>query len=88
MEKVQWNSINKKQNCLKYSKNDKSSTLPRSYTPNIKIIRSLQNCNIIVFIIQAVGTNDLGFKNSVKYYVDDNVHKEKSKYFINLLNYM
>ena len=29
MEKVQWNSIDKKQNGLKYSKNDKSSTLPR-----------------------------------------------------------
>ena len=28
MEKVQFNSINKKQNGLKYSKNDKSSTLP------------------------------------------------------------
>ena len=29
MEKVQWNSIDKKQNGLKYSKNDKSSTHPR-----------------------------------------------------------
>ena len=29
MEKVQWNWINKQQNWLKYSKNDKSSTLPR-----------------------------------------------------------
>ena len=29
MEKVLWNSIDKKQNRLKYSKNDKSSTLPR-----------------------------------------------------------
>ena len=29
MEKVQWSSIDKKQNGLKYSKNDKSSTLPR-----------------------------------------------------------
>ena len=29
MEKVQWNSIDKKHNGLKYSKNDKSSTLPR-----------------------------------------------------------
>ena len=29
MEKVQWNSIDKKQNGLKYSKKDKSSTLPR-----------------------------------------------------------
>ena len=28
MEKVQWNSIDKTQNGLKYSKNDKSSTLP------------------------------------------------------------
>ena len=28
MEKVQWNSIDKKQNGLKYSKNDKSSTPP------------------------------------------------------------
>ena len=31
MEKVQWNSIDKKQNGLKYSKNDKSSTLPGSF---------------------------------------------------------
>ena len=30
MEKVQWNSIDKKQNGLKYSENDKSSTLPVS----------------------------------------------------------
>ena len=29
MEKVQWNAIDKKQNRLKYSKNEKSSTLPR-----------------------------------------------------------
>ena len=29
MEKVQLNSINKKQNGLKESKNDKSSTLPQ-----------------------------------------------------------
>ena len=29
MEKVQSNSIDKKQNGLKYAKNDKSSTLPR-----------------------------------------------------------
>ena len=36
MEKVQWNSIDKKQNGLKYSKNDKSSTLPRDY-----LIRSI-----------------------------------------------
>ena len=33
MEKVQWNSIDKKQNGLKYSKNDKSSTLPRKIAP-------------------------------------------------------
>ena len=31
MEKVQLNSIDKKQNGLKYSKNDKSSTLPRRF---------------------------------------------------------
>ena len=30
MEKVQWNSINKKQNGLKYSKNDNSPTLTRN----------------------------------------------------------
>ena len=30
MEKVKFNSIDKKQNGLKQSKNDKSSTLPRS----------------------------------------------------------
>ena len=41
MEKVQWNSNDKKQNGLKYSKNDKSSTLPR-----IKItLLSLQSKN-------------------------------------------
>ena len=34
MEKVQWNSIDKKQNGLKYSKNDKSSTLPRVLISN------------------------------------------------------
>ena len=28
MEKVQWNSVNKKQNGLKQSKNDKSSIVP------------------------------------------------------------
>ena len=28
MEKAQWNSIDKKQNGLKYSKNDESSTQP------------------------------------------------------------
>ena len=28
MEKIQWNSINKKQKLLKQSKNKKSSTLP------------------------------------------------------------
>ena len=32
MEKVQWNSIDKKQNGLKYSKTDKSSTLPAELT--------------------------------------------------------
>ena len=32
MEKVLWNSIDKKHNGLKYSKNDKSSTLPRLRT--------------------------------------------------------
>ena len=31
MEKVQWNSIDKKQNGLKYSKNDKSSTIPQTH---------------------------------------------------------
>ena len=34
MEKVQWNSIDKKHNGLKYSKNDKSSTLPRTLSIN------------------------------------------------------
>ena len=32
MEKGEGNSIDKKQNGLKYSKNDKSSTLPRIYS--------------------------------------------------------
>ena len=36
MEKVQWNLIDKKQNGLKYSKNDKSSTLPRLLGMNSK----------------------------------------------------
>ena len=39
MEKVQRNSINKKQNGLKQSKNDKSSTLPRfAIITNLTII--------------------------------------------------
>ena len=36
MEKVHWNSIDKKQNGLKYSKNDKSSTLPHLNNQNMK----------------------------------------------------
>ena len=37
MEKVQLNSIDKKRNGLKYSKNDKSSTLPRNHNKeNVK----------------------------------------------------
>ena len=35
MEKVQRNSIDKKQNGLKYSKNDKSSTLPINIELNL-----------------------------------------------------
>ena len=41
MEKVQWNSIDKKQNGLKYSKNYKSSTLPRG--SNVKEMKFEQN---------------------------------------------
>ena len=37
MEKVQCNSIDKKQNGLKYSKNYKSSTLPRTAYHEYKI---------------------------------------------------
>ena len=41
MEKVQWNSIDKKQTGLKYSKNDKSSTLlievPSTIIPTLMI---------------------------------------------------
>ena len=32
MEKVKWNSFDKKQNGLKYSKNDKSSVVMNSYS--------------------------------------------------------
>ena len=35
MEKVQWNSINKKQNGLKYSKNDKPPS-PKSFLNEIQ----------------------------------------------------
>ena len=31
MEKVQWNSINKKQNVLEKSKNEKASILPEQF---------------------------------------------------------
>ena len=41
-EKVQWNSIDKKQNGVKYSKNDKSSTLPRWMA--IKNVQLMQEC--------------------------------------------
>ena len=43
MEKVQWISIDKKQNGLKYSKNDKSSTLPRLavHTSNANVVAQL-----------------------------------------------
>ena len=34
MEKVQWNSIDKKQYGLKYSKNDKPSTIPQKELHN------------------------------------------------------
>ena len=42
MEKVQWNSIENKQNGIKYSKNDKSSTL--SHT-----VALLNNKNVFIF---------------------------------------
>ena len=51
MEKVQWNSIDKKQNGLKYSKNDKSSTLPRQ--PCIIIIAPVD----ILYTYQAYTMN-------------------------------
>ena len=41
MGKVQWNSINKKQNGLKYSKNDKSSTLPSTCFKKYKTLTIL-----------------------------------------------
>ena len=37
MKKVQWNSIDIKQNGLKYSKNDESSTLPQGKSNKIQI---------------------------------------------------
>ena len=57
MEKVQWNSIDKKQNGLKYSKNDKSSTLP---LPMPMIVDTMpNNCwyNIGIYMgrVEAVG---------------------------------
>ena len=41
MEKVQWNSIDK-QNGLKYSKNDKSSTLPRYNIYNLLVFYEMK----------------------------------------------
>ena len=57
MEKVQWNSINKKQNGLRYSKNDKSSTLP-SYIllkPNInnnQVKNEMNVCDIAEYEVK------------------------------------
>ena len=42
MEKVQLNSIDKKQNGLKYSKNNKSSTLPRGLLQSTLCIASAE----------------------------------------------
>ena len=48
MEKVEWNSIDKKQNVLKYSKNDKSSTLPRQseHITECSFIHNSVDCEI------------------------------------------
>ena len=43
MEKVQRNSIDKKQNGLKYPKNDKSSTLPRHSNNKNEIRQQTRN---------------------------------------------
>ena len=44
MEKVQWNSIDIKQNGLKYSKNDKSSTLPRCVKWTVNNKNDYESC--------------------------------------------
>ena len=48
MEKVQWNSINKKKNGLKYSKNDKSSTLPRWFLISMNMLLLAEKLNGII----------------------------------------
>ena len=55
MKKVQWNSIDKKQNGLKYSKNDKSSTLPEKYVGN-------PSCKLQAFILEL---QDLLFNKNI-----------------------
>ena len=50
MEKVQWNSIDKKQNGLKYSKNDKSSTLPRHELKRMSEVRFQPTLNGLEWI--------------------------------------
>ena len=45
MEKVQSNSIDKKQNTLKYSKNDKSSTLPHPSDDHERLRKINTVCN-------------------------------------------
>ena len=54
MEKVKWNSIDKKQNGFKYSNNDKSSTLPQGvYITKLKTYVSyLILWNDFIYIIK------------------------------------
>ena len=59
MEKVQWNSTNKKQNGLKYSKNDKSSTLLRTggITKIIIIIIKISRTSAYAFGLCGAGVS-------------------------------
>ena len=58
MKKVQWNSIDKKQNGLKYSKNNKSSTLPRGriHEPSWEIFQFTGQFNKAIKILSSSET--------------------------------
>ena len=57
MKKVQWNSFNKKQNGLKQSKNEKSTTLPRSAIQKFNCLFFLA---VVGLIFMAQKTEGLG----------------------------
>ena len=68
MEKVKWNSIDKKQNGLKQSKNDKSSTLPRSaYLYLAKIVWWLKAEYLVGYIQKTESRGNKGKMDEYKY---------------------